>query len=134
MNKYPFVYFLRYNQYNAIDVFFEKNREKSQFTIEILSPTEIHKLNNMFSLYNQILITYGPNFESYLDLVSSIITKKMSNRWIHKQSITDIDEFNKNIKFCYVNNIVGLSQDTTDLELEKYFNLICKLVFKYDID
>ena len=41
MNKYPFVYFLRYNQYNAIDVFFEKNREKSQFTIEILSPTEI---------------------------------------------------------------------------------------------
>ena len=99
MNKYPFVYFLRDNNFSEIDSFFEENKEKLQCTVEIISPNEIYKLNNMFNPNYHILITYGPEEEPYIIPVCSIIVDRMRERWIHKKTITDINEFNINVNF-----------------------------------
>ena len=34
------------------------------------------------------------------------IVNRMRNRWIHKTSITDINEFNSNVNYCYINNVI----------------------------
>ena len=36
----------------------------------------------------------------------SQIVNRMRNRWIHKTSITDINEFNSNVNYCYINNVI----------------------------
>jgi len=106
MSKYPFVYLLRDNKYDEIDTFFEENKEKLQCTLEIISPNEIHKLNNMFDPNYHILITYGPDENPYIVPVCSIIADRMRNRWIHKKSITNINEFNRITNYCYINNVI----------------------------
>ena len=106
MSKYPFVYFLRDNKFSEIDLFFEENKERLQCTVEIISPNEIYKLNNMFNPNYHILITYGPEEESYIRYVRSIIVDRMRDRWIHKKTITDINEFNTNVNYCYINNVI----------------------------
>ena len=106
MSKYPFVYILRDTQYNDIDDFFLENKDKLQCTVEIISLDEIKKLNNMFDSNHHILITYGDDEGIYISLVMGQIVNRMRNRWIHKTSITDINEFNHNVNYCYINNVI----------------------------
>ena len=106
MSKYPFVYILRDTQYSDIDDFFLENKNNLQCTVEIISLNEIKKLNNMFDSNHHILITYGDDERTYIPLVMSQIVNRMRNRWIHKTSITDINEFNHNVNYCYINNVI----------------------------
>ena len=106
MSKYPFVYILRDTQYNDIDDFFSENKDKLQCTVEIISLDEVKKLNNMFDSNHHILITYGEDERIYIPSVMGQIVNRMRNRWIHKTSITDINEFNSNVNYCYINNVI----------------------------
>jgi Rps23 Pro-64 3,4-dihydroxylase Tpa1-like proline 4-hydroxylase/glycosyltransferase involved in cell wall biosynthesis len=106
MSKYPFVYFLRDQQFADIDTFFEENKEKLACTIEIISPSEIYKLQNMFDTDHHIVITYGPDETLYINSVMSQIVDRMRNRWIHKKEITNVEEFNCNVNYCYIDNVI----------------------------
>jgi len=106
MSKYPFVYLLRDDKYNEIDNFFETNKDKLNCTVEIISTNEIAKLNNMFDPNYHLLVTYSPDDGSeYTTLVMNHIVDRMRNRWLHKRQL-DIDEFNNNVNYCYVHNII----------------------------
>jgi glycosyltransferase involved in cell wall biosynthesis len=106
MNKYPYVYLLRDDKFSEIDLFFEENKKNLNCTLEIISPNEINKLKNMFNPNYHILITYGPDERLYINSVMSILVDRMRSRWIHKKTITDINEFNKNVNYCYINNVI----------------------------
>ena len=106
MNKYPFVYLLRDNKYNQIDSFLEENKDKLNCTVEIISKEEISKLNNMYDPNYHLLVTYGPDDKEYNSLVSKIIPRRISSRWIHKKEINNINEFNLNVNYCYINNVI----------------------------
>ena len=36
----------------------------------------------------------------------SILVDRMRNRWFHKKTITDINELNYNVNYCYINNVI----------------------------
>ena len=110
MSKYPFVYLLRDKEYSQIDDFFSKNIDNLKCTVEILSLDEIDKLNNMFDSNHHILITYGDDEIFYIPFVSNYIANRMTDRWIHKKSITNIDEFNENVNYCYINFIISMRE------------------------
>ena len=104
--KYPFVYLLRDDRYSEIDAFIQDNMDALQFSVQIISPSDYAQLNNMFDSNHHILITYGGDGSQYSKLVSSIIPTRMSSRWIHKTSITNVSEFNGNVNYCYINNVI----------------------------
>ena len=104
MSKYPFVYVLRDNSYNDIDNIFQTNKDKLQCTVEIISPDEIKKLNNMFDSNYHILVTYGDE-KIYVNNVLSIIVDRMRNRWIHIENL-DINEFNNSVNYCYIHDLI----------------------------
>ena len=104
--KYPFVYVLRSEIYNHIDKFVADNKDKFNCTIKILSDKDYELLNNLFNPNFHILITYGDNPNEYIEIVNKIITPRMRNRWIHKKTIVNITEFNNNVNFCYINNVI----------------------------
>ena len=113
MNKYPFVYLLRDDKYNEIDCFFEKNKDKLNCTVEIISVKEIEKLNNMFNSNYHLLVTYSTeNKEQYIDLVSNQIVDRIKSRWIHKEKITDVKEFNEHVNYCYIDNVIMKREKT----------------------
>ena len=104
--KYPFVYFLRFEKYKEIDNFIEQNKSKFNCSIKIINHEEINSLNNLFNSNYHILVTYGEDDESYIPLVHQIIVNRMRSRWIHKKSISNIEEFNKHVNYCYINNVI----------------------------
>ena len=106
MSKYPFVYFLRDEQFSEIDTFFSENKDKLDCTVEIISPNEIQKLQNMFDPNYHILITYGPDETIYINAVMSHIVDRMRSRWIHKKEIINVAEFNTNVNYCYISNVI----------------------------
>ena len=54
MSKYPFVYVLRDDRYKEIDNIFASKKNDLECTVEIISPAEIKKLNNMFDSNHHI--------------------------------------------------------------------------------
>ena len=113
MSKYPFVYLLRDDKYKEIDSFFEENKDKLNCTVEIISTEEIYKLNNMFDPNYHILITYGENNgEEYSQFVLNVIPDRMTSRWIHKRQITNVHEFNGNVNYCYIDNVIKKREET----------------------
>ena len=104
--KYPFIYLLRDDKYSDIDAFIEDNMNALEFSAKIISPDDCGQLNNMFGSNHHILITYGGDEKQYSQIVSHVIPARMTSRWIHKTSITDIAEFNRNINYCYINNVI----------------------------
>lgn len=99
--KYPNIIFFRYEKYSYIDLFFEdKNLLCSlQFT------SEKKALNNLFDPNYHILITFGESDAEYCTDVYSEIPTRMNHKWIHFKDITNIDDFNRGVNFCYINNI-----------------------------
>ena len=112
MSKYPFVYLLRDVKNKEIDMFFEKHKENLQCTVEIISLEEISKLNNMFDPNYHILVTYGKNESDYIPLVKENIVERLRNRWIHKFIIENVDEFNKSVNYCYIQNVIQKRETT----------------------
>ena len=97
--KYPFVLFYRKEKYSEVDDFLKD--EKLNCTIFIINDDS--ELNKLFNPNNQILITYGPN-ESEYSSVSSVISNRIRDRWIHLRSIESIDHFNRIVNYCFINN------------------------------
>jgi len=100
------VYLLRDVKYKTIDNFFDKHKDELECTVEIISLEQIHFLNNMFDPNYHILVTYGENDKEYNPLVLENIVERMRNRWIHKFTITNINEFNNSVNYCYIHNVI----------------------------
>ena len=108
--KYPYVIFFRLDKYAEIDNFFISNNEKLNCTLYFTSNLE--QLNKLFNSNYQILITYGPDENEYVNSFLSIITDRMRNRWIHLKEATNIEEVNNAVNFCFIHNCV-LSREST---------------------
>jgi len=101
--KYPNVIFFRKDEYDIVDGFFDKNKEKLLFNLNITSDLdELNKLND--SNYH-LIVTYGDS-NIYLKDVNNILSNRIKKRWLHFNEINDINQFNKSINYCFINNIL----------------------------
>jgi glycosyltransferase involved in cell wall biosynthesis len=101
--KYPNVIFFRKDEYDIIDSFFNKNKEKLLCTLNITSVLdELNKLND--SNYH-LIVTYGDS-NIYLKDVNNILSNRIKKRWLHFNEINDINQFNKSINYCFINNVL----------------------------
>lgn len=100
--KYPYIIFYRLEKHSDIDNFFIENNEKLSCSLFFTSDKE--DLNKLFDSNYQILITYGDDESEYIPNVNSIIASRMRNRWIHFKTISDIEEFNRAVNYCFIHN------------------------------
>ena len=96
------VIFFRHEKYNAVDAFFEENKDKMLFSIKITGNKD--DLNLLFDSNNQILMTFSDcaGVADCFNDVNSFIAERMRPRWIHYDKFDDIDNLNKRINFCYM--------------------------------
>ena len=71
MSKYPFVYLMREEKDNHIDKMFEDNKKQLECTVEIISPSEKDKLNNMFDTNYPVFVTYGNHASRYHSIIDN---------------------------------------------------------------
>ena len=108
-SKYPQVIFFRHNNYSEIDVFIEENNRKLACSVFITnSIDDLQKLSNP---NYHILVTYGNTYQEY-DYISTILPSRFSSRWFHKTNISNLDEFNHNVNYCYIDNVIRTREDT----------------------
>ena len=82
--KYPNILFLRSGKYKDIDEFINSNRDKFDFTINIIE--DYSDLNKLFDTNYHLLVTYGSTNDEYIYGVNSIITDRMrKNGYINLQ-------------------------------------------------
>ena len=107
MSKYPIIIFFRYEKYTYIDDYINENREKYNCTFNITS--NIADLNKLYNPNYHLLVTFGETENEYTTRISPILIRRLCGRWLHKNpaGLENIDEFNKNINYCYINNIIG---------------------------
>jgi len=123
--KYPNIILYRYEKYSHIDSFFETNKDKFFFTVTITSEKE--ELNKLFDLTYHILITYGDNFQEYVENVYSVIPPRMNSRWIHLKELHSPSELNKMFNYCYVSNVTEKHDKTRPI-----FSLFTTCYNSYD--
>ena len=99
--KYPNILFFRDESYKEIDTFIQENKEKFDCSFQITSnPQDILKL---FDANYHVLVTYGKTAEEYFGRMG-LLTDRFRKRWIHFDTIKTIQEFNKGVNYCYINN------------------------------
>lgn len=98
--KYPNILFLRYIEYEYIDNFFEFNKNNLQCNINIIC--DKNELNKLFDPNYPILVTFG-KLDLYMSDVNSVISDRMRKRWIHYNEINDINAFNREVNYCFMN-------------------------------
>ena len=103
--KYPNILFLRSGKYKDIDEFINSNRDKFDFTINIIE--DYSDLNKLFDTNYHLLVTYGSTNDEYIYGVNSIITDRMRKKWIHKSTIEDIELVNRGVNYCYIDNVIN---------------------------
>jgi glycosyltransferase involved in cell wall biosynthesis len=106
--RYPNILFFRYDKYNHIDKFFQDNKEKLLTNVNIINNNK--ELNKLFDSTYHILITYGPITNEYYGDCNSILVDRMYKRWLHLETIDDVNKFNNSVNYCYINNVI---QDRT---------------------
>src|SRR6056300_1059904 len=104
MSRYPSVIFYRYNKYSHIDNFIENNKHLFICSIHITS--DIEELNKLFNPNYHLLVTYGEYYDEYHNEIAHRLPPRFSGRWFHKKDISDITEFNYNVNYCYINNVI----------------------------
>ena len=109
MTKYPHIILFRHNNYSHIDDFIEENRSRLDCTITITNT--IDDLQKLFNPNYHVLVTYGDNYDEY-DYISSKLPDRFSSRWFHKSGIVEIDEFNRNVNYCYIDNVIRPRETT----------------------
>jgi len=110
MSKYPSVILFRHNKYSDIDSFIESNKDSLMCTIHITS--SIEDLNKLFSPNYHLLVTYGDSYDEYHNSIADKIPHRFSGRWFHKTDISNIAEFNYNVNYCYVTNVINIREKT----------------------
>jgi beta-1,4-mannosyl-glycoprotein beta-1,4-N-acetylglucosaminyltransferase len=110
MSKYPGVILFRHNNYSQVDSHIEENKENLMCTIHITN--NIEDLNKLFNPNYHILVTYGNSYDEYHNCIASKLPQRFSGRWFHKTDISNIDEFNHNVNYCFVTNVINCRQHT----------------------
>ena len=110
MSRYPLVILFRHNKYSDIDSFIESNKDSLMCTIHITS--SIEDLNKLFSPNYHLLVTYGDSYDEYHNSFADKIPHRFSGRWFHKTDISNIVEFNHNVNYCYVTNVINIREKT----------------------
>ena len=100
--KYPYVIFYRPESLSEIDKFFIDNNEQLNCTLYFTSNKK--DLNKLFNSNYQILVTYADKEEYCINDVTSIISERMRDRWIHFNEIKSISEFNNSVNYCFIHN------------------------------
>ena len=110
MSKYPSVILFRHNNYSQVDSHIEENKENLMCTIHITN--NIEDLNKLFNPNYHILVTYGNSYDEYHNCIASKLPQRFSGRWFHKTDISNIDEFNHNVNYCFVTNVINCREHT----------------------
>ena len=110
MSRYPSVILFRYNKYSHIDNFIESNKPDFMCSIHITS--DIEELNKLFNPNYHLLVTYGDSYDEYHNEIAHRLPQRFSGRWFHKTDITDIHEFNHNVNYCYITNVIERREKT----------------------
>lgn len=110
MSRYPSVILFRHNKYSDIDSFIESSKDSLMCTIHITS--SIEDLNKLFSPNYHLLVTYGDSYDEYHNSIADKIPHRFSGRWFHKTDISNIAEFNYNVNYCYVTNVINIREKT----------------------
>ena len=105
--KYPVVLFFRWDKYNEIDEKLKKCDVEDKLNCSIIVINDESQLHKLYSTDFHILVTYGESDQEYAFQVNEMVPPRLRNRWIHKQEIKDINEFNHNVNYCYINNVIG---------------------------
>jgi glycosyltransferase involved in cell wall biosynthesis len=79
-------------------------------TIYITS--DVEDLNKLFNPNYHLLVTYGKSYDEYHNSFASKLPKRFSGRWFHKYDIFNIDEFNYNVNYCYITNVINNREKT----------------------
>jgi glycosyltransferase involved in cell wall biosynthesis len=79
-------------------------------TIHITS--SIEDLNKLFSPNYHLLVTYGDSYDEYHNSIADKIPHRFSGRWFHKTDISNIAEFNHNVNYCYITNVINIREKT----------------------
>jgi glycosyltransferase involved in cell wall biosynthesis len=109
--KYPNVIFFRYNHYSYIDKFFEINKDNLLCSVTTTSDKLV--LNKLFDLTYHILVTFGDKKDAeYCADVNEIIVSRIRGRWIHFDSLDDINNFNSAVNYCYIDNVTKKHENT----------------------
>ena len=109
--KYPNIIFFRFKKYADIDnKLLNNNNYNCSFTITDNSDD----LNKLFDTNYHLLVTYGETEQEYHSCILPYIPKRFTNRWIHKrpEHIDNINEFNNNINYCYIDNVISMRENT----------------------
>ena len=98
--KYPNIIFYRLIEYNQIDDLINNNKDKFNCNINITC--DLMDLNNIFDTNYHLIITYGDK-NKYLDIINDFIPKRYIKYWLHYNTIENIELFNYNVNYKYVN-------------------------------
>ena len=109
MNKYPYILFYRHEPYANIDEFIKENESNFQCTFSIVS--SVDDVNKLYNPNHHLLITYGDSYSEY-EYLCKHMPSRFSRRWIHKSHIKNIEEFNSNVNYCYIHNVIQKRIDT----------------------
>lgn len=108
-SRYPYILFFRHYKYASIDNFIESNKDAFMCSFHIIN--DVDELNKLYNPNYHILITYG-NYEEYQYYILPHIPSRFCKRWIHKQDISNIEEFNKHVNYCYISNVIDNRENT----------------------
>ena len=123
-SRYPIVIFYRHDNYSEIDDFIENNKESLMCSIHITN--DISELNKLYNHNHHLLVTYGDTYDEY-NYISSNIPQRFSSRWFHKNNISNIEEFNENVNYCYITNVIDNREKTRPI-----FSLFTTCFKSYD--
>lgn len=107
MSKYPIILFFRLEQYDYIDAYIAENQDKYNCSFNITS--DVADLNKLYNPNYHLLVTFGENEKEYHPVIMPNIVNRLCSRWLHKtqEGLEDIAEFNRNVNYCYISNIIG---------------------------
>ena len=109
MSRYPYVLLFRHNTYSKIDTFIEDNKDSLMCSIHIIN--DISHINKLYNPNYHLLVTYGDTYDEY-NYIAKQIPNRFCNRWFHKTDISNIDEFNHNVNYCYISNVIDNRENT----------------------
>jgi glycosyltransferase involved in cell wall biosynthesis len=107
--RYPNILFYRHEKYNEVDKILESKKD-----LLLFNPNIVSSLNDVYKLFDSnyhLLITYGENEKEYYYL-DKVLVNRMFIRWLHFSNINDIDEVNRKINHCYINNVIRHRNET----------------------
>ena len=99
--KYPNIIFFRLSEFKNIDSFINDNKNKFDCNINITN--NLLDLNNIYDVNYHLIVTFGTDIKQYRLILEDIIPSRYLKYWIHYNKIDNIDVFNFNVNYKYIN-------------------------------